>query len=135
MMAVRGSVVVAGLSQLGNPSSFSASQKSGPSSVASIGLGGDTERLGAAPDLVTTLDGVFTVSGALRFVILALTLNGSIILFWSLMGLLPPRTPAASSRDLSPVAELQPPQLHGDNYNYGDNYANFVDTEYSQLAY
>ena len=70
--ALSASAVVVGLSQLGNPSSFSASQKSG--SVASIGLGGDTERLGAAPDLVTTLDGVFTVSGALRFVILALTL-------------------------------------------------------------
>ena len=65
--------MVVGLSQLGNPSSFSASQKSGAGSVASIGLE-DTERLGAAPDLVTTLDGVFTVSGALRFVILALTL-------------------------------------------------------------
>ena len=57
------------------------------------------------------------------------------------MGLLPPRTPAASSRDLGPVAELQPPLLHGDNYNYGDNfnygdnYANFVEAEYSQLAY
>ena len=60
--ALSASAVVVGLSQLGNPSSFSASQKSGPSSVASIGLGGDTERLGAAPDLVTTLDGVFTVT-------------------------------------------------------------------------
>ena len=74
MQALSASAVVVGLSQLGNPSSFSASQKSGAGSVASIGLGGDTERLGAAPDLVTTLDGVFTVSGALRFVILALTL-------------------------------------------------------------
>ena len=61
------------------------------------------------------------------------------------MGLLPPRAPAASSRDLGLVAELQPPLLHednygdnlnyGDNFNYGDNYANFVDAEYSQVAY
>ena len=51
------------------------------------------------------------------------------------MGLLPPRAPAASSRDLGLVAELQPPLLHGDNFNYGDNYANFVEAEYSQVAY
>ena len=57
------------------------------------------------------------------------------------MGLLPPRAPAASSRHLGLVAELQPPLLHGDkynyedNFNYGDNYANFVEAEYSQVAY
>ena len=93
------------------------------------------ERTGGISNIVTALDGVFSVSGALRFVVLQLVLvmhsylrtmneyinehfkNGSILLFWNVMNLLPDRNPTQTGRSQgTDVAE----EVDSFNYNQQD---------------
>ena len=70
-------MVVVGLSQLGNPSTLSAGRISSSPFDFDDGLG---ERLGGGLDIVSMIDGVFTVSGALRFLVLQLVLVKCILI-------------------------------------------------------
>lgn len=114
--AVFTSIVVVGLSQLGNPSTVNTGRQS------SSALNGywetpALERTGGITNIVSALDGVFSVSGALRFVVLQLVLNGSILLFWNVMNLLPDRNPAQTGRSQdADVAE----EVDSFNYNQQD---------------
>ena len=70
-------MVVVGLSQLGNPSTLSAGRISSSPFDFYDELG---ERLGGGLDIVSMIDGVFTVSGALRFLVLQLVLVKCILI-------------------------------------------------------
>ena len=70
-------MVVVGLSQLGNPSTLSAGRISSSPFDFDDELG---ERLGGGLDIVSMIDGVFTVSGALRFLVLQLVLVKCILI-------------------------------------------------------
>ena len=74
--AVATSVVVVGLSQLGNPTPPPTGRHSS-SVFDEFGEKQAAPRIGGISDIVSAMDGVFTVSGALRFLILQLVLvNG-----------------------------------------------------------
>jgi len=112
------SIVVAGLSQLGNPSTLNTGRQS--SSVFNeFGEKEAVARIGGISDIVSTMDGVFTVSGALRFLVLQLVLNSSILLFWNVMNLLPDRAPTQTGR--SQVAEVEEAvDSISNNWHYND---------------
>ena len=71
--AVATSLVVGGLSQLGNPSPPPTGRQSS-SVFDEFGEKQAAPRIGGVSDIVSAMDGVFTVSGALRFLILQLVL-------------------------------------------------------------
>ena len=67
------SAVVVGLSQLGNPSTLNTGRQSSPV-FNEFGKKRAEERTGGISDIVSAMDGVFTVSGALNFLVLQLIL-------------------------------------------------------------
>jgi len=115
------SVVVVGLSQLGNPTPPATGRQTS-SLFDEFGEKQAAPRIGGIDDIVSAMDGVFTVSGALRFLILQLVLNSSILLFWGVMNLLPDRVPAPNGRSHTPEAEdsFNYNQLNYDYSLYGD---------------
>ena len=81
--AVATSVVVVGLSQLGNPTPPPTGRQSS-SVFDEFGEKQAAPRIGGIDDIVSAMDGVFTVSGALRFLILQLVLVNSFIRYSTL---------------------------------------------------
>ena len=82
--AVATSVVVAGLSQLGNPTPPAPTGRQSSSVFDEFGEKQAAPRIGGIDDIVSAMDGVFTVSGALRFLILQLVLVNSFIRYSTL---------------------------------------------------
>ena len=76
--AVATSLVVGGLSQLGNPTPPPTGRQSS-SVFDEFGEKQAAPRIGGIDDIVSAMDGVFTVSGALRFLILQLVLVNSYV--------------------------------------------------------
>jgi len=114
--AAASSIVVVGLSQLGNPSTLNTGRQSS-SALNEHWETAALERTGGISDIVSAIDGVFTVSGALNFVILQLVLNSSFLLFWNVMNLLPDRNPTQTGRSKSAKAVEE---VNSFNYNQQD---------------